>query len=346
VKVFVPLDIASHSYLELLYSNLGDKGVQSYGLSGVKDLKNILKADVIHLHWIEFFIRTPGSLLLTSLKFIFWIILLTSTKYFLSKKIVITLHNIKPHESVYPNLENFGFNYYFKIANAIIVHNEWSKKQVSMNYKNLKGKIHVVPHGNFVGYYPNQISKKEARDILGIPQDAFTILYFGKIKKYKGLVMLLSALKDIIDDDVWFVICGKPEDEKISKDLLEFNEQYNNSILKLHYIPDIEIQIYMNSCDVGILPYEDITTSGSLILFGSFKRTVIIPHLEPIKETVGDDVIYYMSGDINNLKEKIYEAKNGDLSKKDNNIYSSLLQYDWGHIASKTKNIYQNIKRC
>lgn len=344
MKVFVPLDIASHSYLDLLYSNLEDVGIQSYGLNGVKDLKNILKADVIHLHWIEFFIRTPGNILSTSLKFTFWIVLLTSTKYLLNKKIVITLHNIKPHETVYPKLENFGFNYYFKIANAIIVHNEWSKKQISMKYKNLKEKIHVVPHGNFVGYYPNQISKREARGILDIPLNAFTILYFGKIRKYKGLDILLSALKDIVDDDIWLVICGKPEDEEINKKLLDFNEYFKNCVLNLNYVPDNEIQIYMNSCDVGILPYEDITTSGSLILFGSFKRTVIIPYLEPIKETVGNEAIYYKPGDIINLKERIFEAKNEDLSKKDDNIYNSILSYDWGNIAAKTAKIFKRFK--
>jgi glycosyltransferase involved in cell wall biosynthesis len=343
MKVFVPLNIAGHAYLDLLYSNLEYIGINIYGLCEIRDLNNLLKADIIHLHWIENFIRTPGSFLSTILRFTFWIVLFTSSKYLLKKKIIITLHNIEPHEKTYPQLEKFGFKSYLDIADSVIVHNEWSKKEISRKYGGTEKKTYVIPHGNFIGYYPNQISKKEARDKLGIPQDVFTLLYFGKIRRYKGLDLLLEVLEDLKKEEVWIIICGKPEDQEIKDKLQKFIGKYPQCSLNLNYISDNEIQIYMNACDVGVLPYQKITTSGSLFLFGSFKRTIIVPNAESIEEVVGDYAIYYKADSKNNLEKAIFEAKNGRLAQKNESMYKQMLKLGWDDIAEKTAKIYKNV---
>jgi len=243
---------------------------------------------------------------------------------------------------MYPILEHFGFLFSLRIADAIIVHNEWSKKEASRIYKIEEGKIHVIPHGNFIGYYPNEISKIDARDKLKIPKEAFVILYFGKIRKYKGLNILISALKDIKERDIWVVICGKPEDERIKEDLLKFGKTFKNCVLRLNYIPDSEIQVYMNACDIGVLPYEEITTSGTLLLFASFKRTVIVPSLESLKEIVGEAAIYYTPGNVNDLKRAIIESKT-EIDRSSKIIFKKALKYNWESIATKTYKLYQKI---
>jgi len=344
MRVFVPMDISSHPYLRLLYSNLRDAGVKCYDLKKITDILNVFRADIIHFHWIEFFLRSSKGFLFTLLKFSSYLFFCLLAK-FLKKRIVITLHNIKPHEPIYPILEHFGFLFSLRIADAIIVHNEWSKEEASRIYKIEERKIHVIPHGNFIGYYPNEISKVDARNKLKIPKEAFVILYFGKIRKYKGLNILISTLKGIKESDIWVVICGKPEDEEIKDDLLKFGKTFKNCILRLNYIPDSEIQVYMNACDVGVLPYEEITTSGTLLLFASFKRTVIVPNLKSIKEVVGEAAIYYTPGDVDDLKRAIIESKNKNLGKMSKMIFKKALKYNWKNIATKTYQLYQKVRK-
>mgnify|MGYP000619077302 CR=1 FL=1 len=345
VNVFVPADTDAHPYLTLLYSTLR-RYIQITDVKNKKDalhkLKFLIEADIIHLHWIEHYIH-GRNIISTVLKLMLFLTSLILLKL-LRKRIVITLHNVVPHEKKHAVLGALGFKISLHLTDAIIVHNRWSEKEARRIYGIEKEKIYIIPHGNFIGYYPNEISREEARKILNIPNDAFVILYFGKIKRYKGLNTLISALNGL--EDIWILICGEPKDENIKEDLLKFARSFKNCILKLEYIPNEDIQVYMNASDIGILPYEEITTSGTLLLFSSFGKTVIVPNFEPIKEIARDTVIYY-DGSTEGLRESILKSRSERLDRLSRRIYKESKKYSWEKIAAMTKQLYQKIvKEC
>jgi glycosyltransferase involved in cell wall biosynthesis len=346
-KILVSQSPIAHPYLQQLYSKITKMGIKVYAPESMLDfIKKSIKANVIHLHWIENFIRTKNFLpsLLKAAIFISGLLFLK----LLGKKVVITLHNIKSHENIHPQLEYIGFWSCLHISNAVIVHSEYAKKEVLAFYSITGEKVTVIPHGNFVSYYPNVIGREKARDILKIPQSKFVILYLGMIRPYKGLDDLITVLNDILtaERNIIAVICGQAQDKNLQADLLQFSAKFSsNCIAKLEYIHDDEVQVFMNAADVGILPYRYITTSGALLLFMSFQKPVIVPDLEPIKEMLGEEGIYFKAGNTKSLEEALRNSQSMNLSDISRRIYAKALKFSWDDIAAETVAVYRNVTK-
>lgn len=345
MRVAIPSVIESHPYLLLLYENLSKQGVEIYDLKNkIEFLINLRKINIIHFHWIEFYLRSK-SFLITLLKFPAFFLFLMFTKL-LGKKIVITLHNVEPHERLHPFLEHIGFKRCLGMADAIIVHNNYSKNKAKVLYGVGREKIHIIPHGNFISYYSNSITKKEAKEILEIPKDKFILLFFGMIRPYKGIDALINVSNQLLGhiSNLFIMFVGKCEDETLKLKVAKFSHKFkNNCFVKLEHIPDGEIQIYMNAAEVGILPYQEITTPGSMLLFMSFGKPIIVPNLEPIKEILGEEGIYYKVENNESLKNAIINSKNLDLKKISRRVLKKTREYNWEKIVRKTVKVYKSI---
>ena len=200
LKILLPHRIDSHPYIQELYSRVAGCGVSVSANTPVPSLlsrQSVADISVIHLHWLEYRLRSAKGLLSSLLKTVTFIARLLRLKL-MGKKIVITLHNITPHERLHRRLEHVGFRCCLALADAVIVHNEYSRRETRSVYGIAARKIHVIPHGNFVSYYPNVMSKGEARQIAGIPDDRFVMLFFGAIRPYKGVNTLLAALGQVL----------------------------------------------------------------------------------------------------------------------------------------------------
>ncbi|MEM2183618.1 MAG: glycosyltransferase [Candidatus Bathyarchaeia archaeon] len=351
IKVLVPLKRENTPYLKLLYTHVekcGVKVLHSRSLWSVDFLKKCLLVQIIHFHWIEYLIR-HRNILLSLTKFLLATLLLLLFKLG-RKRIVITVHNIRPHETLYPKLEALWFKIILFSADKIIVHNKYSYMLLREIYgKSLTNKVQIIPHGAFIGYYPNEISQDEARKMLYIPNNAFVILFFGAIRDYKGIDDLLVVSKDLLSEqkNLFLIICGKVQSERLHKMLLNFHRNFREKcIIKPQYIPDNEVQIYMNAADIGILPYKEITTSGAVLLFQSFAKTVIIPDLPPIKETLGEYGIYFRRGDKEDMKKSIIKALllgREQLRALGRRAFEKSLELDWNNIAYLTSKLYYSL---
>jgi len=240
------------------------------------------------------------------------------------------------------------FEFSLKIADAVIVHNSYSKKLACDMYNINEKKVWVIPHGTFGSYYPNRISKEEARDILKIPKAKFVMLSFGGIRENKGIEEWLDILDDLLiyEKDLFIIIAGVCDDDNFKKKVIEFSNKFKqNSLVRIEYIPDKDVQIFMNASDVGVLPYREITTSGALLLYMSFKKPVIVPDLEPIKELLQDAGIYYKHGNNKDLQRTILKTKNGEYNLKElsQKVFAISQKYQWDNIAEKTIEVYNNL---
>ena len=79
-----------------------------------------------------------------------------------------TIHNLYPHENKRPVLNFITCFLTAQLVDSIIVMSEWEKKEVKKRFFISDKKIFIVPHGNFIPYYENNCSKKEARKYLRI----------------------------------------------------------------------------------------------------------------------------------------------------------------------------------
>ena len=145
---------------------------------------------------------------------------------------------------------------------------------------------------------------------------------------------------------MFLVVGGKCDDAILERRLQEFSNKFTrNSLVRTEFIPDEDVQILMNASDIGILPYREITTSGALLLYMSFKKPVIVADLEPLKELLQSSGIYYRQGDNKDLARVILEAKSGsyNLEKLSQEVLQISQKYQWENIAEKTVEFYNDL---
>lgn len=196
-------------------------------------------------------------------------------------KVVITVHDILPF-----NQKPYDMNYFkklYSLGDNIIVQTEANIKRFNDMFPNNEDKVSLVPHGHYLDF-ADVHDKTEARKYIGIPQDKKVLLFFGQIKKVKGVGVLLEAFGRLCKkrNDAYLVIAGSvwkddfaPYEEIINKYGLT-DKQLKTDI---RFIPNEEMGYYYSACDIGLLPYTDVYQSGVIQLCYAYKKPVIATDL-------------------------------------------------------------------
>lgn len=173
-------------------------------------------------------------------------------------------------------MEIFSNRVLAKLWDKLFVHCLSAKETVIKLYGISNSSVEVIPHGNYIQNYENRINKTRARDQSAIIND-FVFLYFGVIRPYKGINKLIDAFDELSVQNAELLIVGNPLNEEIADGIYKKCKNKNiKTIFK--FVPDDEIQVYMNAADVIVLPYTDVLTSGTAILGMSFRKPIIAQH--------------------------------------------------------------------
>lgn len=262
------------------------------------------------------------------------------------RKIVYTPHDIVPFKcKVYP----FPVYLMYKLAHQLVVHNAMNKRVLVEYFGVEESRISIIPHGNYNIVLGKKHSKAAALKRLNLPSDRRILLFFGCIRKGKGLNVLLDAYRQVIErnDDVLLLIAGK---RHRNFDLsTSFLDRYKKQVEFRHgFVPDEEVQYYYEAADLIILPYEEVFESGVLKYAFSCERPVLISDIEVFEDDMedGSNSFVFRKGDPDSLANRIIEALNNreqmSLVAKNAKLYSDK-QWDWYSIAEKTKECYEKI---
>ena len=257
-----PRRVEANPYCELLYDHVERLGVDVVeGRSGVRWLlAHRGRVRVLHFHWPErhFDRRRPGS----ALGFALRLLLARALGY----RLVWTVHNLAPHD---------GTNAGDRLVRAVlgrtatlVVHCETARALLGR----AGSRAIVIPHGNYVGRYPNGVTPGAARARLGLEPEARVLLAFGQLRPYKGLDALVAAFATVAAPTARLVIAGQP----LGDAALPAGGDARVRIFARH-VPDAEVQLFLNAADVVVLPYRSILTSGSAMLALSFGRGIVAP---------------------------------------------------------------------
>ncbi len=314
-------------------------------LSLIKYILKNGKPDIIHLHWMHpFLIRKSltGTMIASGLFIIEMIIL-----KMMGVKIVRTIHNIISHKKLHSGVETAAHRILLILYDRVI-HLSRASLTIMKDMYPLSGKMmnkqHITPHGNYIHYYQNVIGKADARNVLGIDSQAIVLLCFGTIKAYKGVETLMMALQEIPDQNISILIAGLPEDKNAETQIAHYSANDKRIKTFLHFIPDDEIQVFMNAADTVVLPYSDILNSGVAVLAMSFGKAVIAPDVGSIPEVIDEQGgVLFEPRDKNSLAKAIKEALTMDLESMGRYNYEKAGRYGMDSIAAMTSDIY-NIK--
>lgn len=300
--------------------------------------------DVIHLHWAHSLLVTKDRT--TSLLLALRLFLELAVARAMGVRIVWTVHNRLQHDRRFPRLEARLRGYLARVCDDIIVHGYAARQAVMDTYglaPNHAESIHVVPHGSYVDCYENTSTRQSAREELGVDPDATVFLFFGNIRPYKNVPALVRAFRELEDDDARLLVVGRPPDEdEARRELVEACDRDDRVSTEFGFIPEAEIQLYMNAADAVVLPFEKVLTSGSVVLAMSFGRPVVAPRLGCIPELVGDtdDFLYDPAAD-DGLVRALRRATEADLDTLGDAAFRRARRFDWVDIAGRTAEIYR-----
>jgi glycosyltransferase involved in cell wall biosynthesis len=255
--------------------------------------------------------------------------------FFVRQPIVYTLHDPKAHLGENP-LIAFSYQLMIPRAKRIIVHSK-----VHQRYLFKKGfskeKVYQIQHGDysFLAKWQKPGRKEEN-----------SILFFGRIEKYKGLRHLLEAFSLVQKEipGVKLVIAGQGD-----------LRPYNNLIKKIsdveilnYFIPDSEIAKLFQKAKVVVLPYLEATQSGVPSIAYTFKKPVVATITGGLPELVDDRETGYLvkPGDSQALAQAIIKILKEDRRRKEmgqKGFEKMKRELSWDKIALKTIEVYNSI---
>ncbi|MBE0657261.1 MAG: glycosyltransferase family 4 protein [Bryobacteraceae bacterium] len=213
------------------------------------------------------------------------------------KSVVLTAHNVNAGERDGTDslLNRLSLKSQYRLVDHVFVHTNKMKQQLTAEYGVKPESVTVIPFGINNAVPHTGLGTAEARCRLGIAENEKTILFFGNIRVYKGLHLLVEAFELLVGADSGphrLIIAGsKPnaEGEQYWKDIqrrIECSGLGAKIVQKIQYIPDDETEIYFKAADVAVLPYTYISQSGVLSLSYSFGLPVIVTNVGSFKEEV------------------------------------------------------------
>lgn len=200
-------------------------------------------------------------------------------------------HNIIPHEK---RVGDVPFTKYFTgVVDSFLTLSD----SVAEEVKQFSDRPALAtPHPIYDNYGDLQ-SKSSARQYLNIEKEGKYVLFFGFIRKYKGLDLLLEAMTDprIQQKNIKAIVAGEYYDDKATYDaIIEQNGLENSIISKDDYIPNDEVKYYFGAADVVVQPYRTATQSGISQLAYHFEKPMIVTNVGGLPEIVGNNGAGYV----------------------------------------------------
>ena len=200
-------------------------------------------------------------------------------------KIICIADNIIPHE--HRPGDTLFTKYFVKPIDAFVTMSEKVKSDLlQFSSKPSKRIVHPL-YDNF----GESVSKEEARKKLILPEKEKIILFFGFIRKYKGLDLLLEAMNDvrIRQSGIRLLVAGEFYDNRTEYDaIIDKLNLADKLILRTDFIADSEVRYYLSAADFVIQPYKNATQSGVTPLAYHFEKPMLVTNVGGLPDLVPD----------------------------------------------------------
>lgn len=198
-------------------------------------------------------------------------------------KTISILDNVIPHEK---RIGDIAFiKYFLKQNSGFIIMSDKVKKDLLSLKPDAKYLQIIHP---LYDHFGKSLNASDARSHLGLRDTDNVILFFGFIRDYKGLDIIIEAMK-LLPENYVLVIAGEVYGsfDKYQK-IIDDNSLGNKIKLFTHYIPDNEVPSFFSAADVCVLPYKSGTQSGITSISYHFNLPIIATDVGGLKEMIED----------------------------------------------------------
>ena len=207
-------------------------------------------------------------------------------------RIISILDNIIPHEH---RIGDKMFSKYFVSAVDAFVGMSQSVLE-DLNKFTVSKPRAFNPHPLFDNF-GQPVTKKEAADFLNLDAAKTYLLFFGLIRDYKGLDLLLEAMADakIKEKNIQLIVAGEfYSDAQPYLDLIAKYKLQDNIILHDKFIPDPEVKYYFSIADLIVQPYKSATQSGVTQIAYQFEKAMIVTDVGGLSEIVPNNKVGFV----------------------------------------------------
>jgi beta-1,4-mannosyltransferase len=334
---------AKNPYTWLLYSHLTRLGVQVREFTPASAMHG--GYDVLHVHWPDKALNA-SSWTESAIRAAVALAIMEAAHLY-GARVVWTAHNAEPHESRHPRLERWFWSAFVRHVDAVIHLSAAGKLAVESRYQKLATCPQVVvPHGHYRGAYPDTVARDEARRALGIPAGTRVITFIGKVRQYKNVPHLVRTFRALCPraDEVVLLVAGASQTRALAEEVLAAAGTDPRVRLRLDHIPDADVQRYLRAADLVVLPFTQITNSGSALLALSFDRPVLVPALGAMGELqalVGHDWVRTYEGSL--TPDMLTDALRW--AARPPNATPGMDQLEWPLLARQTLSVYAGVVR-
>jgi len=201
--------------------------------------------------------------------------------------------------------------------------------------------VSVIPHG-LDPIQGDLIPRVQARQQLGLPTDSPIALFFGSIRRDKGLDIALQAIA--MARNWHLVVAGAANDLSLSTDLARQLGIGGRVYWRIGFIPDEEVTTYFTAADVVVLPYKPSFESQSGVLFQAYRHhiPVVVTEVGSLGETVREDGSGIVIPPDN--PQALAKALDEALPLGSRVPWRSLeLKYSWENVAWLTLSVYRKV---
>lgn len=292
---------ARSNRLQQPYNQLLTDGLENLGVAVTEFswrwLLGIGRYDILHTHWPEYLFRGP----LGPVRAGFFRLALK--RHVNSGGLVVqTVHNTEPHGGYQSSWEKSALQMLDSATHGAASHvqsapGEWHSRRAHLR----PTEVCFFP----LPAYPVEVAdgvRGAERDRRGLPSDTTLVLHFGLLRAYKGTIELLQSWNDMTTPQIALIIAGEPDEEV--RDFLSGAQVNSNVQIELGFRPEEELIRSLAACDVVLLPYRSVTTSGSLLLALSAGKPVAItksPASDWALKTLGNEWVHVLSEELSPL---------------------------------------------
>ncbi|MBQ7997324.1 MAG: glycosyltransferase [Paludibacteraceae bacterium] len=216
-------------------------------------------------------------------------------------KAIALVHNMMPHE---PSILDKLFAPYFvksqdgfvALSESVVKDIEKVETKISNVNSQLSNRPKVSSPHPIYDHYGERMPKEEACKALGLPEDRQYMLFFGLVRAYKGLDLLLDAFGQIKDQlpDLQLIIAGEfYEHEDKYRTQIAANGLTERVILRNEFIPDGDLRKYFGAADLIVQPYKTATQSGVTQVAFHFEKPMLVTNVGGLGEIVHDHKMGY-----------------------------------------------------
>ncbi len=263
---------------------------------------------------------------------------------FLKKSVQVftVVDNLYPHEK--RPFDKILTNYFLKTCDGFLTFSKTVKQQLeNLNYSNIVYTPH--PLDDNLG---EKVSKKEACDYLGLDSDIKYVLFFGLVRKYKGLDLLLQSFADaeIRDMGIKLLVVGEfyddPENynkiirENNLSDLVEVTNQF---------VPISDIKYYFSAADLIAQTYHSATQSGITQIAYNFDKPMLVTNVGGLSEYVPHlKVGYVVEKDPGQIAESIIDFfRNERFDEFTANAKEEKKKYEWKIFVEQVTGLFRSV---